>query len=189
MARINSIVAMGVAISATMVLAGCGADERPVSGPPMEQSPPASSEAAATTPAQGDVPEELRFTAKTVDGMDFNGASLASKPAVVWFWASWCPKCQAEAPGVRKAAEATDGSVSFLGVAALSDVPAMQNFVDRYQVGGFTHLADEDAAIWKRFGVVAQPAYAFVGSDGSVEVVTDRVSEADLLERARTLAG
>jgi thiol-disulfide isomerase/thioredoxin len=33
----------------------------------------------------------LRFDAKTVDGKDFSGQSLAGKPAVLWFWAPWCP--------------------------------------------------------------------------------------------------
>jgi thiol-disulfide isomerase/thioredoxin len=185
---------VAVAACAAVVLAGC-AGEKPATDPtptrqstsaPAASAPDASATSGSATPA---VPEELRFTAKTVDGADFDGASLAGKPAVVWFWASWCPKCQAEASGVRAAADATAGSVTFLGVAAMSDVPAMRGFVDRYEVGGFTHLADEDAAIWQRFGVVAQPAYAFVAADGTVEVVTDRVDADELLDRARALAG
>ncbi|MFI5593906.1 redoxin family protein [Amycolatopsis sp. NPDC051758] len=178
-------VSVAVAVCAATVLAGCAAKEQTA-------GPPATQQISSTPPAENgasSVPEALRFTAKTVDGKDFNGEALAGKPAVMWFWASWCPKCQAEAPGVRNAAEATAGSVTFLGVAALSDVPAMRGFVDRYQVGGFTHLADEGAAIWKRFGVAAQPAYAFIGAGGTVEVVTDRVSADQLLDRARALAG
>ncbi len=193
MARVRA--AMGVVLAA-MVLAACGAQSPPSGDTSPGRSEPAAAATTPVTSAPGEVPvsapavpDELRFVAKTVSGGDFNGESLAGKTAVLWFWASWCPRCQGEAPGVRKAAEETAGSVTFLGVAALSDVPAMQGFVDRYEVGGFTHLADEDAAIWQRFGVVAQPAYAFVGADGTVEVVTDRVSAEDLLDRARQLAG
>jgi hypothetical protein len=29
---------------------------------------------------------QLWFTAKTVDGKDFSGRSLAGKPAVLWIW-------------------------------------------------------------------------------------------------------
>lgn len=200
MARARPTTAMRMSIAAVtcaaMVLAGCatqGQTAGPTSPQQASSAPVASAPDDAATGGPGNessrVPEALRFTAKTVDGKDFNGESLAGKPVVVWFWASWCPKCQAEAPGVRKAAGVTAGSVTFLGVAALSDVPAMRGFLDRYQVGGFTHLADQDAAIWKRFGVVAQPAYAFIGADGTVDVVTDRVSADDLLGRARSLVG
>jgi hypothetical protein len=30
--------------------------------------------------------QALHLTAKTVDGADFSGQSLAGKPAVLWFW-------------------------------------------------------------------------------------------------------
>ena len=167
MRHVRLVVVIGALCAAVTMLAGCGADRQ----------------------EGGAAPDVLLFTAKTVDGKDFTGESLAGKPVVVWFWASWCPKCRGEASGVRKAAEETAGSVTFLGVAALSDVASMRGFVDRYRLGGFTHVADEDAAVWKRFGVVAQPAYAFVGEDGTVDVVTDRVSAGELLDRARALAG
>jgi hypothetical protein len=33
------------------------------------------------------VPDQLKFTAGTMDGGEFSGESLAGKPAVLWFWA------------------------------------------------------------------------------------------------------
>lgn len=134
------------------------------------------------------VAEQLRFSAKTVDGADFSGESLAGKPAVLWFWAPWCPKCQREAPGIASTAKSAT-SVTFLGVAALDKEPAMREFVQRFGLGGFTHLADLDSAVWKRFGVTAQPAYAFIGRDGEVEVETSQLSEQELKDRVAALAG
>jgi thiol-disulfide isomerase/thioredoxin len=134
------------------------------------------------------VADQLRFTAKTVDGADFSGDSLAGKPAVFWFWTPWCPKCQREASGVAAAAR-DNASVTFVGVAALDEVPAMRQFVERYGLGGFGHVADTDTAVWKRFGVTAQPAYAFVGRDGEVDVVTTQLSEQQLRDRVTAIAG
>jgi thiol-disulfide isomerase/thioredoxin len=135
------------------------------------------------------VPERLRFSGKTVDGKDFSGESLAGKPAVLWFWAPWCPKCRGEAPGVADAVKSVGGAVTFVGVAARDEVPNMRKFVEQHGLSGFAHLADTDLAIWKRFGVVEQPAYAFIAKDGTVEVVTARVSKDDLMRRAQALAG
>ncbi|MCP3801972.1 redoxin family protein [Allokutzneria sp. A3M-2-11 16] len=124
---------------------------------------------------------------KTVDGKDFSGESLAAKPAVLWFWAPWCPTCQREAPTLAKVAAANPG-VTFVGVAAQDELPAMQEFVSKYKLGSFAHLADLDASVWKRFGVTSQPAFAFVGKNGSVDKVKGSLSEKDLGARVGALA-
>ncbi|NGY62180.1 redoxin domain-containing protein, partial [Lentzea sp. NEAU-D13] len=75
-------------------LAACGGD--PAGAPqPAPTPPPATSQTSAAAPTSGapEVPDQLKFTAKTVDGKDLNGADLAGKPVVLWFWAPWCPKC------------------------------------------------------------------------------------------------
>ncbi|NGY66528.1 protein disulfide oxidoreductase, partial [Lentzea sp. NEAU-D13] len=135
-----------------------------------------------------EVPDQLKFTAKTVDGKDLNGADLAGKPVVLWFWAPWCPKCQREAPGMAAASKEHSGKVTFLGVAAQDKIPAMQQFVQKYNLQSFQHVADEDSAVWKRFGVTAQPAYAFIDASGKVDIVTSQLSEQDLKQRLSTLA-
>lgn len=184
---------VGLALVTVTVLAGCAGGQSspglPDSAPP---APPVSTteatspgaEQAAAAPA---VPEQLRFAARTLDGKDFSGESLAGKAAVLWFWAPWCPKCQREAPMVAGAAQANAGRVEFVGVAAQDELAAMQGFVTKYQVGSFQHLADLDASIWRRFDVTYQPAYAFISPDGSVEVVKDQLSEAQLTDRLRQL--
>jgi len=79
-------------------------------------------------------------------------------------------------------------AVTFVGVAAQDEVSAMQQFVDTYPVGGFTHLADTDGAVWAKFGVTYQPAYAFVDADGGIDVVKASMSEAELTERVGALS-
>jgi peroxiredoxin len=178
---------VAVAALAMTFLVGCGA--QPGSAPTTTPTPTsASSPATASSGPVAEAPEQLRFTAKTVDGTEISGATLAGKPVVLWFWAPWCPKCQREAPGMAKAAEELGSSVTFVGVAALDQVPAMKGFVDKYGLKSFQHIADTDAAVWKRFGVTAQPAYAFIDKAGKVEVVTGQLSEQDLRDRVNRLA-
>jgi thiol-disulfide isomerase/thioredoxin len=164
---------IGVTLVGLALLAGCLSA---CAGP---STPAAESSSAA--------PAELQFTATTVDGKAFAGTSLAGHPAVLWFWAPWCPNCRAESGQVAAAAAAHQGLVTFVGVASLDAVPAMQSFVTAYGMGGFTHLADLDGSIWQRFGVTQQPAYAFISADGSVDVVKTRVSAAELDSRLAQL--
>ncbi|HET7665197.1 MAG TPA: protein disulfide oxidoreductase [Mycobacterium sp.] len=115
--------------------------------------------------------DRLNFTGTTLSGAPFNGASLAGKPAVLWFWTPWCPFCNAEAPGVSQVA-AANPTVTFVGVAARSDVAAMQSFVSKYNLN-FTNLNDADGSIWARYNVPWQPAYVFYRADGSSTFVNN----------------
>lgn len=169
----------GLMLATAMLATGCateasnGSEQRPA---------PAVGENSQTTT------ETLRFAATTVDGQDFSGESLAGKPAVLWFWAAWCAICQREAPGVAEVAQEHADDVNFVGVAALSGVPDMREFVSRNELGEFTHLADTEGSVWQRFGVTTQPAYAFIGSDGSVDTVKGTLSEDELATRVQQLA-
>jgi thiol-disulfide isomerase/thioredoxin len=110
----------------------------------------------------------LAFTATTLDGQAFDGMSLAGKPAVLWFWAPWCPTCLSQAPGVREAVARYSDRVGIVGVAGLDKTEAMPEFVRLAKVQSMTHLADEAGVVWKRFGVTAQSIFVLLDRSGNV---------------------
>ena len=181
---------IGLAAAAMLTLAACGSGETTSSSATTSTSTAPTAAASSDAP-QGDaeavsVPEQLQFTSKTTAGATFEGASLAGKPAVVWFWAPWCHVCKGEAPGVRDAAKSS--GVSFLGVAALDDVEPMKGFVEEFDLD-FPNLADTKAAVWARFGVTSQPSYAFISADGDIDVVAGALSASELDSRIAKIAG
>lgn len=100
----------------------------------------------------------------------------------------WCPFCNAEAPGLSQVAAANPG-VTFVGIAAHSDVGAMQNFVSKYNLN-FTMLNDADGSIWARYNVPWQPAWVFYNSDGTSAFVnnpTAAMSQQELSGRVTAL--
>ncbi|MFD5830357.1 TlpA family protein disulfide reductase [Lentzea sp. NPDC060358] len=131
-------------------------------------------------------PEKFRFTAKTLDGAEFRGEKLVGQPVVLWFWAPWCPSCNAEAPMIAKVAQRHD-KVQFVGVAARDQLDAMKKFVADHGMNGFPSLADLDGSVWQRFGVTAQPTFAFVRPDGSVELLAGSPTEEDLDAKVSSL--
>jgi thiol-disulfide isomerase/thioredoxin len=188
---------------AVCVAAGCGETADPVAGSerstsrttspaaplPNEPTQTAMPEPTSTAPASA-VPEVLDFTAATVDGGRFAGADLAGKPAVLWFWAPWCPICKNAAGAVTAAATELDGDVEFVGVAGLSgSVEDMQAFVDDTGSESFAHIADVDGAVFTRFDVTQQDTFAFVGTDGAVELVDGYANDPDLVGIARERFG
>jgi len=132
--------------------------------------------------------DRLAFTGTTLSGAPFNGASLQGKPAVLWFWTPWCPFCNAEGPSVSSVA-AANPKVTFVGVAARSDVAAMESFVSKYNLN-FTNVNDADGSIWARYDVPWQPAYVFYRADGTSTFVnnpTSAMPQQELQDRVAAL--
>uniref|UniRef100_UPI002795B64A redoxin domain-containing protein n=1 Tax=Nocardiopsis sp. CC223A TaxID=3044051 RepID=UPI002795B64A len=120
------------------------------------------------------------FDASTLDGEGLASTALAGEPVVLWFWAPWCTICRGEADGVAEAAERYEGRVDFIGVAGLGEVEDMRSFTTDTGTDHMRHIVDEDGTIWSDFGVVGQPAFAFVRSDGTFETVAGTLSDDDL---------
>ena len=73
--------------------------------------------------------DRLQFTGTTLSGAPFNGASLAGKPSVLWFWTPWCPFCNAEAPSVSQVAAANPNTIVYLETLGEVDVTSFQQSV------------------------------------------------------------
>jgi thiol-disulfide isomerase/thioredoxin len=148
----------------------------------------AATTVGVATPSTALADDQLAFTGTTLSGASFSGTSLHGKPAVLWFWAPWCPFCNLEAPNVSQVA-ATNPKVTFVGIAGRSDVGAMQGFVSRYNLN-FTNLNDADGSLWARFNVPWQPAYVFLRPDGTSTFVNNPIAampEQELSDRVHAL--
>ena len=162
--RVTALIAVGA-----LALTGCG--DATTDG----AAPPADPPGATTTTAQPgaavtgtSVAESHDFTVDTLDGASFDGSSLAGRPAVLWFWAPWCPTCLGQAKRVNALAADYADSATVLGVAGLDAEPAMRDFVEMADLSGFTQLSDEQGTVWKKFGITAQSTFVVLDSDGAV---------------------
>lgn len=55
----------------------------------------------------------------------------------------------------------------------------MESFVSNTGVGVFANINDQDGEIWARYGIAYQPAFVFLGANGSSETYAS-LSEADV---------
>jgi thiol-disulfide isomerase/thioredoxin len=161
-------------VAAIMTVAGCGSAThggtaaKPAIKPAQPTAKPVAESKSQNKPVS--VPESLKFTATTLDGKPFDGASLAGHPVVLWFWAPWCATCAGEAASVADAANQYQGKVDIIGVAGLGPEKDMHQFVTDEQVGNIIHLSDNAGVVWKRFGITEQSLYVMLDRTGKVVV-------------------
>ncbi len=137
---------------------------------PSADSPEATPEPEATgtgtDEAGSAVPANLDFTATTVGGEAFEGASLAGRPTLLWFWAPWCPTCRGQIPQVEGIAAEHAAELNVIGVGSLDSAEAIAGFAG--DVDDVVHLEDVDGELWKRFGVTEQSSFVLLDADGTV---------------------
>lgn len=148
---------------------GCAAEEPANTADPRTSSTPQPAPSTSRTPdgrkptAQPSVPEVLDFSARTVAGDAFAGADLAGKPVLLWFWAPWCAVCRSQLPMVEGLASTYSGRVAVVGIGSLDSSDAIADFASGSTI---TQLADEDGALWRRFGVTEQSSFVLLDAQG-----------------------
>lgn len=188
----SAVAAFGLAACGSEVAPGAQPEVAPATGseatsasvaqsqaPEAETAEPEASPDAGQAVAQGGPAADLAFTATTLDGQTFDGTTLAGKPALLWFWAPWCPTCAGQAAHMSEVAAEYDGEITVVGVGGLGQADAMRVFVDERGVDSFVHLSDEAGAVWQRFGITAQSTYVVLDAAGAV-VAEGSLSEDEL---------
>ncbi len=157
-----------------LTLAGCGTTTA------------SESQAAGGAPIGTGKVADYDFTGTTLSGEALEGSTLKGKPAVLWFWAPWCPTCRAQIPNLSHLAEQYAGKVSVVGVGGLDSAGAIEDLAAR--IPNVTHLIDDRGLLWRHFRVTAQSTFTVISSDGEI-VSEGYLEDAQLNALVAQLAG
>lgn len=170
-----------VSVAALLLTAGCGTPRsatRPAPAPGAAVLAPAA--ASATVPAS------LSFTGKTLDGAPFDAASMAGRPALLWFWAPWCATCASQASSIADLKTQYGDRLAILGIAGLGDNKAMHQFVSDLEVGTVPNLDDQAGVLWRRFGIAEQSTFVVIDRQGKI-LHTGFLDDVDLTAQVTSL--
>jgi cytochrome oxidase Cu insertion factor (SCO1/SenC/PrrC family) len=123
------------------------------------------------------------FSLTATDGGRVSLGSLAGKPLVINFWASYCPPCKAEMPMLQRVM-AAQTSAQLVLVNEGDTTQAAANFLRAVGVSSRS-LLDSDLAVGHAYGAIALPTTVFVATDGTVASrqvgqLDERVLDAEL---------
>ncbi len=106
------------------------------------------------------------FTLMGTDGRQVSLAGLAGRPAVINFWATYCPPCRAEMPLLQRRA-GTQPGVQLVLVNEGDSGRAARDFLDSLGISQAA-LLDSDLSVGHAYGAVALPMTVFVRADGTI---------------------
>lgn len=102
---------------------------------------------------------------KDTDGTTKSLADYKGKPVVLHFWASWCPPCRGEMPGLQAWARANP-DVTLIPVTLDNNINDAVAFLESKEID-FPALQASTADA-TRFGIRGLPTTVVIGADGKV---------------------
>jgi peroxiredoxin len=162
-----------------MAVGGCATPSDPAAPPAATTATTAAAPRAAarTSPAQDPPPPGIiaaarRRPAPALRVTAFDGSTVTldqfrGLPAVVSFFESWCPICQAEQPDLSKVAKEYAGRAGFVGVSNHDTVAAGRAYARRFDVT-YPMANDASGKTWARWGVPYQPVTVLVDKQGRI---------------------
>jgi peroxiredoxin len=108
------------------------------------------------------------ITSTTLQSQHFSLQQFKGKPAVIHFWATWCPVCELEQGMVDVVAR----DVPMITVAMQSGTPGEVRDYLKQQGVAYPVINDERSWLSSQYGVKAVPASFILDSEGRVRFVT-----------------
>ena len=173
-------------LCATLVLSGCASSDTPASQPTTETptillvaQPPATTQPTPTPTAEqvGYTGKMVKFGGAAVDftlpdpsGNDVTLSDYSGKIVLLNFFATWCPPCNAELPGlIALYDEYQDQNLQVVAVSTGESRYTVQNFCDENEIP-FTVLVDTTSNISRTYNARSIPRSFFISEEGTIEI-------------------
>ena len=122
------------------------------------------------------------FTLKDIQGEEFSSSQLMGKPAVLNFFATWCPSCREEIPGFVDVYEKYRSGFELIGIALDSDPQVLPPFIARQKIQYKILVGNLDVVrLYGGFQTI--PTTFFIGKDGKIKNVLIGYISNEVFER------
>ncbi len=108
------------------------------------------------------------FNLLDLEGKEFSFSSIKGKPAILFFWTTWCPYCQKELKQLEDSRqELSENGVELIAIDAQEPADKVKKFFGSRRFS-FKVLLDTDGEVSQSYGVMGVPTYAFIDKEGRI---------------------
>jgi len=138
-----------------------------VETPPVES---ARGDGPRTTVCKAESQANLNFTVKDMNGASVRLADYKGKVLLVNFWATWCPPCKAELPGLIELYDQyKDQGLVVLGISGDDDAETLRAFATEWKIKYPMIVGRDENDLLDAYGpIFGYPISVIVGRDGAV---------------------
>lgn len=107
------------------------------------------------------------FSLPSIEGNDVKLSDFQGKVVFLNFWATWCPYCRMERPGLQTLFNAYKGQEFVIVSVSIdqSSIDTVKQYVEEYEIT-FPNLHDQASAVAAEYGVRGVPSTFFVNAGG-----------------------
>ena len=95
--------------------------------------------------------------------------SKTDKPVLINFWATWCPPCRAEMPGLQNLYEEYGNKIDFVMVDLGESKEAVEDFLVENEIYTFPIAYDIDNTYGFKFNITGIPTTYIIGKDKKIK--------------------
>lgn len=95
--------------------------------------------------------------------------STIEKPVLINFWATWCPPCNAEMPGLQNLYEKYGKDMDFILINLGESKETIQDFLIENEIYTFPIGYDQDQTYGTEFDIEAIPTTFIIGKDKKIK--------------------
>jgi len=109
------------------------------------------------------------FTLNSLNGQQINMAAYRNgQPAILYFWATWCPHCKKQLLELTKNKNSIESSgIKILAIDIEESALHVQNYINENGIQ-FNVILDLDGAVTEEYMIVGVPTYFFLDREGNV---------------------
>lgn len=122
-----------------------------------------------------------------VNGTTFSYASLKGSPVYLNFFASWCPPCNVEAPGIETLQQRyASRGLHVIGIDEEENASTARGFAQKYHLT-YPIVVDSDT-LENLYHVNGLPVHVFIRRDGTIyENVAGEMSQAEIAAAVKAI--
>jgi peroxiredoxin len=110
------------------------------------------------------------FTLTDVNGTAVSLEEQRGKVVLLNFWATWCPPCRQEMPGIQSRFEQHQPDLVVLAIDNDEPINLVQRFTEEFELS-FSPLLDPRAEVQILYQIRAYPTSMFVDENGIIQIV------------------